>query len=278
MLAYYLIANTGTLLHNPYAQSYQRQLMLTQMFEKDPRLMTVAKHIRKNARIILDNGEYEGFSVSTRQYTEVIKELMPQVVVLPDLFQGDAEKSRQTSLAYWDELCSKLGPKVHRITPMYVPQGRTKEENFQAFEWAIKYLPPKKFIIGFGKSYLLWRNSVDEPHTETIRERMIHAVMALPGAAKHHFHVLGARWTFTRAYGQYPGILGVDTYKPCRCALAGRVYTDTIKDGDVAHVPHHSVLEATQLRTNVEAFAKRWNLYNGPDFFAPLPPHAKQKN
>ena len=161
MLAYYLITNIGTMLHNPTAQAYPRHLFLTQMFDRDTRLMNVARHVRKTSRIILDNGEYEGMSVSPNQYRDTIRELMPHVVVLPDMFQGDAEKSRQMSINFWEGLQNRMGAKAARITPMYVPQGRTKEENFQAFEWAIKYLPPHKFIIGFGKSYLLWRKSIE---------------------------------------------------------------------------------------------------------------------
>lgn len=275
MIPFYLITNAGTLVHNMQAQTYPRHLVLAQVLKTVPKCVEVLLHMRKTyfPRIILDNGAYEGELCKSSEYIGLISVLRPSVAVLPDLVGAPAENSRKASFDFHTNAMAGLGSKGAMMEFMYVPQGQTKEENLAEFAWAIEKLPRRQFVIGLGKSFKLWGTETEDE--EVRRMRMVNAIAELPGFDRARFHLLGARWNFSREYERHLNIQGMDTYKPCRMAFA-QTTPDMANGENTPHVPHTEMRIAPNLRTSVDLYCKHWNLFNGKEHFAPAPTHRKQ--
>jgi hypothetical protein len=271
LIPFYMIANMGTLVLSRFAQTYPRHLILSQVYqlpEAETYRATLKAMRSKGVRIILDNGAYEGHDVGFQEYIDVILDLKPQVIVLPDLVGRNHRKSRACSLDFVEKLEAVLGSKglTNSLYPreyMYCPQGASKEEVLDEFGYA--YAEASYWaIIGVGRCYQLWYDESKDgpdPEVETARIRMLQTLADIPGATRGHVrhHVLGARWNPPPAYAplQSSGlnIIGLDTFKPVHCALAGVTYPykPSVKFGDECwqcadeHLLRYNLAELAQL-------------------------------
>lgn len=229
---YYMIVNMGTLGMCDYVQFYPRQLVLAQIYVQEKYYRKTLRNIRRRSsipgypqRIILDNGAHENAQVSTEDYFQVVCDLEPDVVVLPDKIGEAHYDSRNFSMLFG----SMIKNKFPRMEMMYVPQGRNKEEILAEFQWA--YLSgqlPENVIVGWGQSYLTWED--EHLKDEDARFRLMSDVSKLMKGReiKHRSHILGGRWR-PRNFGpfyNYFNFRGLDSIKPCTCALQGKTYPE----------------------------------------------------
>jgi hypothetical protein len=198
--------------------------------------------------------------MASDEYMHMAKELRPHVVVLPDLVGEDWERSASISEEFMAKLRTQ-GDWGRDVDVMYVPQGRTQEENKKAYRWAINVCDPRKTIIGLGKSYLLWHTSAmpEKGTTEHPRIALASYVARLPNANKFRFHLLGARPTASHLYNSmhilnHINISGLDSYKPFKAA-----YKAATNLPGPAHTSADLIPDAL-LDKHVTAFCELWGL------------------
>lgn len=230
---YYMIVNIGTLLHSQICQRYPYHMVLAQQWAaSEAYRQTISKmQLMDNCRIILDNGAHEGIDIDIDLYTKVVRELEPDVVVLPDLVGRPGDESRALSLKFADALAKQHGCPIKY---MFAAQGQDRDDVLFQYDWAMTYLDPKDYIIGLGQAYLQWTNEPvgqdrGGPDWEKPRQKMIEDMEAYAGLTKlqaYQFHLLGARWNPMALFRIYRklNIVGLDSIKPCTCTFAGTYY------------------------------------------------------
>jgi len=207
---YYLIANIGSYIHKvSTVVNYPRHLLLMQVVGYDCWAFNAALALCESREVILDNGAYEGFVPDWNEYANTSNILKPWCTVLPDIVRGDAVESRDLAFS----VSSLLNPEQQC---MYVPQGRNKTEVLHEFQWAFANLNPELFILGLGTASFYWGTG------ERDRIMMLQEVLSYKGAKRFRYHMLGARQFEIASYENYPNVIGIDTFKPCRWALAGK--------------------------------------------------------
>ncbi len=255
MLNFHLITNIGSLLHSKFVQDYPNTLCLAQYYIDVGYAAALRRKVAKGHRVILDNGAHEGIDFPLKEYKEIVMDLKPKVVVLTDLVGRHYEDSRESSLKFVTMLNLDELPDTQF---MYVPQGKNKEEVLLDYRWALLNLDPKRFIIGFGQGYLQWAKNETEVNFEATRQPMINAVMQMPLAEDHEFHVLGARWSGDNTdYGWFPQIRGIDTIKPATCTWFDKTYPFRPSQRSM---PRESLmaLDEHNLCRNINAFCKEY--------------------
>lgn len=266
MIPYYLITNVGTFVGSDFALKYPRHLILLRQLRAGgqaflDRLAQMRRHTMPS--IILDNGLAEGHVANTDEYMDAIKKTRPSCVVLPDLLDVSAAESRNHSLDFADRIrkeCPNLLNEGMRM--MFVPQGLNPHDNLACYAWALQRLDPTNFVIGIGLSWKLWQKQHPEldKETEAARELMFEQIMAIPSSSRYRFHVLGGRWGASHLYARYPNIVGLDSVKPCTCALNGMVYPHRPA---IPKTEHENTLRCAPdalLEENVAAFAAAFRL------------------
>lgn len=81
-----------------------------------------ANYVRAGYEVVLDNGVFEGELVTNKQYIDTIREIKPQVIVVPDLMNASADANFQHALAFiadWDSINPLRGGAAKL---MFVPQ------------------------------------------------------------------------------------------------------------------------------------------------------------
>ncbi len=278
MIPFYLISNMASIKHLPSVQTFPRHMVLAQVIQKDPDAFRILRHMRTQykARIILDNGAYEGEMLDDDTLLSIAQQLRPAVLVLPDLLGVGAIVSRERSMKFAARVRALSSTWAQKVDLMYVPQGASAEDNFQEYKWAIDELPSEEYIIGLGLSYKLWKEPSDDPNSEITRARLVVQLMRHAQAPQARFHVLGARWRGTRGYSAFPCITGIDTFKPMRCTLMREVYpgssiTQALKGSHTEEV----IADGAILRDNLRIFAREWGAYIG-DQTNPHPARIKE--
>lgn len=71
--------------------------------------------------VILDNGAYEG-AMDLHHFSQTVESIRPDVIVLPDLYLGNAKRSMYLSLGFAEQ-CDEAGPAL-----MFVPQAEPGDE------------------------------------------------------------------------------------------------------------------------------------------------------
>lgn len=228
---YYMIANLGTLLASPTARRYSYHMVLAQPYASSGAMRSIIEAMIsvRGTEFILDNGAHEGEVMDDDEYMQVVKSLKPECVVLPDLIGRPWKESRDRSIDFDDKLRSGLVNSEMRR--MFVPQGDSKEGILAAVDWACSNLDPDQYTIGLGQSYLTWE-------TETRKDEAARAAMILDIRAQIHpsdlavsrFHLLGGRWSPVHIDMMAPKgsllIVGLDSIKPCTCALNQVLYPE----------------------------------------------------
>lgn len=266
MIPYFMITNLGTFLRSEYARAYPRHLiLLQQVCAGGTAFLQRLQDMRERTRpsIILDNGLAEGLTADEDVYIAAVKATRPTCVVLPDLLGVPANVSREHSLRFADRLrkeCNDLLSGGMRM--MFVPQGTSTHDNLACYAWALQRLDPASFTIGVGLSWKLWQQQHPalSPTSEDSRVLMFTEIMGMPSASRHRFHILGARWDATKVYAQYSNVIGLDSVKPCTCAMAGVIYPAKPLKCKTAHEDTTSCCDDQLLASNVEAFAAAFNL------------------
>lgn len=228
---YYMITNAGTMIHSTELRNYPYHLVLAQMCLANPLYMNMAKELcmRRGHYVILDNGAHEGQLVGDDDYIDVIREIMPHVAVMPDLIGEHSAASRDRSLEFATRMFSAFGSKVKG---MFAGQGSSPEDVINGYEWAYQNLDPSWFAIGFGQSYLQFERPADGFVDEMARSALLLRLRDRLGfkTPEHTGHILGARWVpdsnTSGLVDSYAGlnICGLDTIKPCKCALDKTLY------------------------------------------------------
>jgi hypothetical protein len=259
---FYLISTVGSLLKSKTTQAYSHHLVLAQQFmevenEQEQRTLALAVNPagKTNRRIILDNGAYEGKDVDLDDYLFIIDLLAPHVIVLPDMVHRRASVSRNYSLSFKKRVKDCVRASVYSPEYMYVPQGRDVCDNLNEYWWAMDNMPSGT-LLGLGLSYKLWSTDDElQIGSEYGRLRLLSALSHHTRFNDFRFHVLGARWHPTRSYSCFTNIVGIDTFKPARCALAGVIYP-MARPGEVkGWTQHHSArVDDTLLLQNIQSF------------------------
>ena len=213
-MKYYMIANVGTYLNSHYSLNFPQHLFLVQQF-KTPGMFGVAHQIKANGgEIILDNGAYESIDLDLQFYGEVIREIQPDWIVLPDKPFSSAEESRAISLFFLKQLQDREITNDHYDPKyIYVPQGQCIDEVISEFVQCSHRFKSEYFRLAFGLAYKLWDSRMD----------MVVEVLDADIHPDTHFHLLGARWDPV-PFGGINKIKGIDTIKPLRSAVTGADY------------------------------------------------------
>ena len=269
-MEYYLITNAGTLLHNEYAQAYPSHLVLAQMLLDNSLFAAkISAMIEGGTKVILDNGAHEGVVVQLNTYGRLAKNLKPWCVVLPDVVGMPAKKNRDRCLTFAERLLNSSEFAGSDVQLMYAVQGTTAAESLDAYDWAADNLDPDRYIIGIGQSYLLWLQDMpDVKGHEQARTIEVTDIMMNENAGKFWYHVLGARWESTAAYSKYPNIIGIDTIKPCHCALNHTVYPHKPPNTDPAY-KSTKVATSDLLHINIMYFCQEYGASSGTAFTTP---------
>lgn len=164
---------------------------------------TLLRYLTGNHQVMLDNGAWPGDGGKTMdpgQYLSVVKDIRPDIVVVPDVL-GDAEKTMDIASKFLeiadDDNCILMCPL----------QGKTVTENINMAYWWKTEMESKPFIFGVPKGTI---PMMLPPRAETIR-----AVTAIIPWAK--FHLLGYR--FGRP--DYSQVISIDTKKPVKECFTG---------------------------------------------------------
>lgn len=225
-IPYYMIANNGMLMLSPWAKYYRYHLILAQQWIADQEYRQFVRNMREKSPrmdVILDNGAHEGIVIDPEEYLDIAIDLQPNCVVLPDLIGEPALESRKMSMGFM----GKASIYMPRCRWMYVPQGASKYDIMQEFKWATEAFTSannRQWIIGLGQSYLTWET--DAIKDEEARSCLIEEICKLPHVAGCQFHILGGRWN-PKNWVEYLGrlnLVGMDSVKPCTCALAAVPY------------------------------------------------------
>ncbi len=252
---FYLIANIGTLQSSPYAQAYKKHLVLAHLVPQHPLYRRIILNmINRGHDVILDNGAYESSIVTNTVLEEIIIDLEPPCVVLPDLVDQNAWDSFNASITFYRHFQDTYPELWARTRWMLVPQGTSKDNVIDVYRGILSNPTLYQGItLGVGLAYKMWNGSDDEHG----RKQMWDEINALPGAQDAEFHILGARWNPTRYYS-CPNVVGLDTMKPCRCALNNYTYP-VRKD---VKATHDSPQEADDslLEVNVKIFCHCYGL------------------
>ena len=268
MIPFYLITNVGTLTSSTYAQHFPRHFLLAQIYTNAPPVyQKIVRDLRRRGlKLILDCGAYEGVLIDIPEYVDIIKDIKPDIVVLPDIpFDGSATKERAKEF-----LMMTQWQAPHYI---YVPHGDCVSDTLAAYDIAFHTIDPLRFIIGLGISYKHWCSSPpnhgcdsgDEyDHPEKGRIEFVQDVLNITGAEHFRLHLFGGRRRPTKQFTRWTDqIVGLDAYDPCACALSGRAYPI---EGTFKKLDHGSLKEpATDdlLKTSVENFCELYGINAG---------------
>ncbi len=89
---------------------------------------------REGYGVVLDNGVFENELVNNAQFIEVIREIRPQVVVVPDLMNANAHTNLKHAFNFVDELPTEELTYVPEL--MFVPQcQRNDAEGYKKALW-----------------------------------------------------------------------------------------------------------------------------------------------
>lgn len=273
-IPYWMICNVGTLMRNTYARHYPRHLVLAQLWRDSIPYRDAISSMQRShgTEIILDNGAHEGELVTDDCYLEVIQELNPNIIVLPDLIGQSGSISIERSL----EFCQKLDKRgFYGPGGLMIPcQGLTPPNVVDAYSHAMATLDPKRFIIGFGQSYKVFEESPEvrglNVQEEDARFKLMKRVLQHYKAPEFRFHILGGRWKASRKFVETVWrndeyiirFTGLDSIKPCTCSLNEIMYPNR----PISPVDRRSMNSATihKLVYNVAAFCDAYGLINIP--------------
>lgn len=260
MIPYTMIVNVGTLVHSEYAQKYPYHLILAQLYEESFQYRVAVDNMRSSmgTRFILDNGAHEGIVPTTESiasYWRIVQAVEPSLVVLPDLIGRNSHLSRELSMRFAD----RVNERYTQIKCMFVPQGENQEQIVAEYRFAQRELPSRHFVVGCGQSYLTWETAA--LRDEAARLQMFDECL-IPDS-KARFHILGGRWTpfnVRTTVGLKHHFVGLDSIKPCTCALTGALYPR--RPREPVDRLSTAVAEDDRLRTNVFQFCAHYGLAN----------------
>lgn len=256
---YYVITNVGTFMQTPLPKKMPNQMVLHQVLAANPNYFRAVKRMQHlyKPRIILDNGAHEDCLASEEAYKGMIEELQPDVVVLPDLIGQRWEDSFKVSLKFSEWMIAHF-PQMEMI---FACQGEDPPQTLKAYAQAYRELPADKFIIGFGQSYLCWQR--DGLRDDMARRELMYRLIKYMGFAiddvQHRGHILGGRWNtcpMDECYQQL-NITGLDSVKPCTCAVQGTTYpvrTNGKIDLADMSVPHSIGSLVQNINTFIDAY------------------------
>lgn len=96
--------------------------------------------------ITLDNSAAERALVTEDALIEICKELMPSEVIAPDVL-FDKDKTIENAKSFYERM--KKEDLINKIDIFFCPQGKTKEDWLEAYEWGINQ--DWINVIGFSK-------------------------------------------------------------------------------------------------------------------------------
>jgi hypothetical protein len=156
--------------------------------------------------VILDNGTYEG-KLDIPQYAWVIAACEPEVVVLPDIYLGDYERSLYLSLGFLEQ-CG-LSSQTYHNEWMFVPQA--KPGDVEGFCKAAALALNDKRITWIGIPRCLCTDIADDPlarvnFANSLRKNHPHIKVHALGMVNGNVHEL--------YYLQKAGVLSCDSSAP----------------------------------------------------------------
>lgn len=174
------------------------------------------RKLEKGDTVILDNGAYEGLSLSSGQVAQWVAEIKPTVVVLPDV-PGDFVKTLRRSFDYLDRY--SLPRSTEGMFVLHAENGKLKQ-----FEVAYELCPTK--WVGFSrltKSYYLYMTWPQ--HRDCFASHLKIEKMWRP-ELKHHALGMLSGYVEELSYLANQGFESCDSSAPIWRGLLGYSMTD----------------------------------------------------
>ena len=221
---YYLITNVGTYTESGIVARYRRHLVLAQLWDEKGYASRTRSLARKGATIMLDNGAHEAVVIDLNRYARIVKESHAHYVVLPDLIGQSSEASCHHGMGFYGSHPELFSSSPHGCLPVYAVQGTSKADVLNGYKWAMETWHPAHVVLAIGQAYLQFlteeeQNEPNQLYHESARLRLLMSLQDMNGFSRFRWHILGARWSPTKVFGSVPQIIGIDTIKPCICAL-----------------------------------------------------------
>jgi len=160
--------------------------------------------------VIMDNGMYEGKPLEWYEYSEVIYQVRPSIVIAPDDFQDTFEASYDKAIQFRDYMLrtATLVPNSYMPDIMWVPQvGRYNDVSFVDF---IDFVNGQKDFASIGINKLVAPALFGTPWVgDSMREVLRIALVSKLDTNRKYIHCLGITDTLgaLRVYNQ----LGVES-------------------------------------------------------------------
>ncbi len=255
---FFMISTRWQMMNDVYVRRYPFHLVLAQYLYDDPEWVAYLKQFQTlhDKRIILDNGAYENEIIDSAKYATLANELNPWCVVLPDCYNIGSQAS-------W-EMAEAFLPLLHvPCQRMLCPQGVSKEDVLMGFDHAVNTvkLNPKQYMLGLGKGYLHWGT------TETDRLTFLKDVLQVPNTTNYRLHMFGARDIPTTHFANFSNVIGIDTFKPARCAAGCAYYPGFLRKKGISDIKHNfnKPTNHAMLYMNILNFMEGYGIQNDID-------------
>lgn len=265
---YYMILNVGMMVQRPALHFYPYHMILAQQYAKGGeeyrsavKTLSYGANSVPNRQLILDNGAHEGIDIDSESYKEIIEELRPDVVVLPDLVGRPAEESFKVSQRFSHWVMSHY---PHMKT-MFAGQGQNQDEILEIYGDAFAEWDPARCIIGFGQAYLTWEDPKKGLTQEKARITMIQDIVSYEGAKhlqNHQFHILGGRWgpQSLAWFRDKLNITGLDTVKPLTSCLSKMQYPHYAEGHQKTDLLGTELVTDLELKASVDELVDAYDL------------------
>ena len=189
--------------------------------------------------ITLDNSAAERALVTEDILIDICKELMPNEVIAPDvLFDKDATIAN--AISFKDRMLAEELFDLFHIDIFFCPQGKTKEDWLEAYEWGIN----QDWIqtIGFSKIAIPQAWLEDWKDDQGIKEarHMAYDYLKEKGMLLKPIHCLGQGSYTEFEYYDHPAMRSTDSVYPVLAAAHGIDFT---KDSETRIPTPHNFLE-----------------------------------
>ena len=192
--------------------------------------------------ITLDNSAAERALVTEDVLINVCKELMPHEVIAPDVL-FDKQQTITNAITFRDRM--KEEGLLNKIDIFFCPQGKTKEDWLEAYEWGIN----QEWIdvIGFSKIAIPQAWLEDFKDDQGIKEarHMAYDYLLERDMLKKPIHCLGQGSYTEFEYYDHPMMRSTDSVYPVLAAAHG---VDFTKDSETRIPTPHNFLETFDMQ------------------------------
>jgi hypothetical protein len=194
--------------------------------------------------ITLDNSAAERALVTEDVLINICKELLPDEVIAPDvLFNKDATIAN--AISFRERMQAEGLKDLFHIDIFFCPQGKTKEDWLEAYEWGINQ--DWIDVIGFSKIAIPQAWLEDFKDDQGIKEarHMAYDYLNEQDMLKKPIHCLGQGDPTEFSYYKHPMMRSTDSVYPVWAAINGQ---DFRKDTTTRTPTPHQLLETYDMK------------------------------